>query len=241
MNLFGLSPGELLLILMVAMVVLGPEKLPEVAASLGKWIREFRRATEELTAQFAGDNPLYEIQRALSLTDEPTRPEPAPEPAPGVVPEPAPIDSTVAAAALAPTVPSPTPVRSDYFILPPIREGIADEWTHGSLSSGPRRNGRAVLSTTRGIADEWIHGVPRARPTPPEVETPEVTPTTPGISLATVFPGPTTEPSLAAEPVEAPASETVRPNGKAREHPPETVEMVAVSAFAGDGREGDHV
>ncbi len=39
---FNLGPGELLLILAIALVVLGPKKLPEVGKSLGKGMREFK-------------------------------------------------------------------------------------------------------------------------------------------------------------------------------------------------------
>ncbi|MDP8968543.1 MAG: twin-arginine translocase TatA/TatE family subunit, partial [Actinomycetota bacterium] len=38
---FNLGPGELLLILAIALVVLGPKKLPEVGRSLGRGMREF--------------------------------------------------------------------------------------------------------------------------------------------------------------------------------------------------------
>jgi TatA/E family protein of Tat protein translocase len=40
----GLTPGHLLLILIIALVVIGPGKLPEVGAALGKSIREFQKA-----------------------------------------------------------------------------------------------------------------------------------------------------------------------------------------------------
>jgi len=40
----GLSPYHLLLVLIVALLVLGPGKLPEVGAALGKGIRSFRDA-----------------------------------------------------------------------------------------------------------------------------------------------------------------------------------------------------
>ncbi len=46
---FNIGPGELILILIIALVVLGPGKLPDVAASLGKSIREFRRAATDIT------------------------------------------------------------------------------------------------------------------------------------------------------------------------------------------------
>jgi TatA/E family protein of Tat protein translocase len=44
---FGLSFWEIAIILMVALIILGPKKLPEIARSLGKGIREFRRATDD--------------------------------------------------------------------------------------------------------------------------------------------------------------------------------------------------
>jgi sec-independent protein translocase protein TatA len=44
----GLSPLHLILVLVIALLVLGPGKLPEVGAALGKSIREFRRATSDI-------------------------------------------------------------------------------------------------------------------------------------------------------------------------------------------------
>jgi len=41
----GLTPGHLILILVIALVVIGPGKLPEVGAALGKSFREFQKAT----------------------------------------------------------------------------------------------------------------------------------------------------------------------------------------------------
>jgi TatA/E family protein of Tat protein translocase len=45
---FNIGPGELILILIIALVVLGPGKLPDVASSLGKSVREFRKAATDL-------------------------------------------------------------------------------------------------------------------------------------------------------------------------------------------------
>ena len=42
MNFMGMGPAELVLILIIAVIVLGPGKLPEVARALGKTMREFR-------------------------------------------------------------------------------------------------------------------------------------------------------------------------------------------------------
>jgi TatA/E family protein of Tat protein translocase len=47
-----MGPGELLLILVLALIIFGPRRLPEIGKSLGRAIREFRQASEELTDQF---------------------------------------------------------------------------------------------------------------------------------------------------------------------------------------------
>lgn len=49
----GLSFGEILLIAVVALIVFGPEKLPEIGRSAGRAIREFRKATRAITEEVA--------------------------------------------------------------------------------------------------------------------------------------------------------------------------------------------
>jgi Tat protein translocase TatB subunit len=50
--MFGIGMPELVLILAVALIVLGPRRLPEIARALGKGLAEFRRATDELKDEF---------------------------------------------------------------------------------------------------------------------------------------------------------------------------------------------
>ena len=45
--MFGMGMPEMILILAVALIVIGPKKLPELAKSLGKGIVEFKRATQD--------------------------------------------------------------------------------------------------------------------------------------------------------------------------------------------------
>ncbi len=45
---FNIGPFELLLVLILALLILGPGKLPEVGSALGKTIREFRKASGDI-------------------------------------------------------------------------------------------------------------------------------------------------------------------------------------------------
>lgn len=47
--MFGLGAPELILILVLALIIFGPGKLPEVGRALGKGIREFKNATNSVT------------------------------------------------------------------------------------------------------------------------------------------------------------------------------------------------
>ena len=46
--MFGLGTAELLIILFIALVVLGPKELPKVARTLGRGIRELQRAKDDI-------------------------------------------------------------------------------------------------------------------------------------------------------------------------------------------------
>lgn len=74
--MFGLGFGEIVVILVLALVLLGPQKLPEVAKQAGKLMREFRKATDGLKDQF--ESELYAQER------KPVRPAIAPPTAPPV-------------------------------------------------------------------------------------------------------------------------------------------------------------
>ena len=56
--------SEMLVIFVVALLVFGPKKLPELGKSLGKGIREFRKATDELKSTW--DEQVRDIQAPLN-------------------------------------------------------------------------------------------------------------------------------------------------------------------------------
>jgi sec-independent protein translocase protein TatA len=51
LNFLNVGPMELIVVLVVALVVLGPKRLPEIGAQLGRGLREFQRVQQELTSE----------------------------------------------------------------------------------------------------------------------------------------------------------------------------------------------
>ena len=113
--MFGIGMPELMVILVVALVVLGPKRLPEVARALGKGLAEFRRATSEVNEE------LQKAQRAIEAEARAAEAErreaerkaaAAAASAPRIAseaPAPAPAAEQVAAAAPAPAAPAAAP------------------------------------------------------------------------------------------------------------------------------------
>jgi TatA/E family protein of Tat protein translocase len=100
-----LQPTHLLFILIVALVVLGPKRLPEVARTLGNGLRDFRSAINGETSPDHDDR--YEIPDAHTRQDlghedvgRAYEPEPPPEPAPPPAAQSAPVPD-------APSAPEP--------------------------------------------------------------------------------------------------------------------------------------
>nr|NIS40827.1 twin-arginine translocase subunit TatB [Desulfuromonadales bacterium] len=80
--MFGIGMPELLLILALALVVLGPKKLPDLARALGRGFAEFRRATDDLKNSFNEEVQINETREQL-LRDGKIRPPGAETPEEG--------------------------------------------------------------------------------------------------------------------------------------------------------------
>ena len=80
MGIPSIGPGELILILIIALVVLGPGKLPDVASSLGRSVREFRKAATDVTEAGKLDASTSTASNASSSQPAPAAPAAPPAP-----------------------------------------------------------------------------------------------------------------------------------------------------------------
>jgi TatA/E family protein of Tat protein translocase len=63
--MFGIGMPEMILILAIALIVMGPKKLPDLARSLGRALREFKKATNELKETMQIDSDLSDVKKAF--------------------------------------------------------------------------------------------------------------------------------------------------------------------------------
>lgn len=101
---FNVGPMELIIVLVIALLILGPGKLPEVGAAFGKTIREFRKASSD-------------IQETTNLATSPSAPTQAPaaavQPAPPATVAPAAPVAPAAAASVTTDEPAPLGTPTD--------------------------------------------------------------------------------------------------------------------------------
>ena len=83
--MLNIGPGEVVVILVAALLILGPNRLPELARGLGKFMREFRRQTDEVRGVV--EREFYRMDQEIN-----TEPPAAPEGTVSALPPPKPTD-----------------------------------------------------------------------------------------------------------------------------------------------------
>jgi TatA/E family protein of Tat protein translocase len=92
--MFGLGVPELILIFVVALIVFGPKRLPEIGRTLGKAMAEFRKATDDLKSTVEREIRVEELKQIGPSLVAPIETVSRTEPAPPAIEEPPATPST---------------------------------------------------------------------------------------------------------------------------------------------------
>jgi sec-independent protein translocase protein TatB len=133
--MFDVGMGELVLISIIGLLVLGPQRLPKVAAEIGKWIGRARRTATQLRRQ---------LEREIELSDletPPQRPAPPQSPPPPAAPQ---------AAAPQPQAAQESAVPSQQPDPPPAQPAEPTQSAAPTATSEQSSNGEALDESAGG-------------------------------------------------------------------------------------------
>ena len=125
MGLPNIGPLELIIILAIALLIVGPGRLPEMGSAVGRTIREFRKAATDITDSTKIDTRERREVGATpnTLSDQATPNEMAPLPASQAATSPAAPATSVAAPQTAPAAPPVGLAESPRPQSPPLSSG----------------------------------------------------------------------------------------------------------------------
>ncbi len=88
----GVGVPELLVIFLVVLLLFGAKRIPEIARGLGKGIREFKDATNEIKHEITAEPTRYQIPQSPPAQTQPSQPYQSEVAAPPVPPAPPPAE-----------------------------------------------------------------------------------------------------------------------------------------------------
>jgi Tat protein translocase TatB subunit len=136
--MFGIGMPELILIAVVALIVLGPKRLPDLAKSMGRAMREFKKATSELKETLQVDSEFSEVKKAFtefqSDVNKTIQQEAGSADTPAVPAAPPAAATADAATAIAPAETAPEPRAEEK--LDELKKAF-DTWNAGQAPSHP--------------------------------------------------------------------------------------------------------
>jgi Tat protein translocase TatB subunit len=149
--MFDIAFSEVLIIFVLALVVLGPEKLPKVAAQVGRWIGRARGMARQFREQLEEEVNLEEARKAQPpVTRAPTPPVTT---APAAETTPVPLTRTAELPQTAPAPPLPAPEPEQQIVYP-------DTYSHAHPTD---ELGRPVAPPEAPAAapgqQDWVGGV----------------------------------------------------------------------------------
>jgi sec-independent protein translocase protein TatB len=134
--MFGIGLPEMLIVLAVALIFIGPKKLPDLAKSLGRAMGEFKRATSDLKQSIESETGVDDVRQSFDEVKEDIK---AQVDLAGEVPDPSPSPSE-----------SPTDL-SQAASLDPAKENSAEE---GSAKEGSDDTSDGTKASADGQQDD---------------------------------------------------------------------------------------
>ena len=126
-----MSFSETIFLFFLALVIFGPKKLPEIARQVGKWMNEFRRASNEFKSQIEQEIAHLEVESKQTILP----PSPPVEGTASRTLKPVEVESLPAPATLAASNEEPSSAASDNGVLPDATEAVRPTETVTSSSS----------------------------------------------------------------------------------------------------------